>query len=252
MAHFVQATSSQIEGCSNNAVAVDLSKFQEVNVGLKSLQMFESYFPAFIENNVNDEALLCLEKDDIKDLITKIGDRARFMKWLNVHKSKHEMKEENIKPTTKQKVICTKCNGSGSFDQHIEYNENVNCARCNGNGGWSMNTEQEQNSTCSSCNGKGTTVQKCDGSYHYLANCSDDEWRSKINERDCSFCDAGFGFRNRECQSCRGKGTISSYVQHKKWIPCGTCCGVGNTKTKKYKIKSTSCTTCNGNVLKLG
>eukprot|EP01084_Bolivina_argentea_P251495 421815_1 len=63
--------------------AVDLSTFENVIIGLKSLNLYDLYFVSFRDNAVTDEALNCLQKDDIKELIPKIGDRARFTKWLN-------------------------------------------------------------------------------------------------------------------------------------------------------------------------
>eukprot|EP01084_Bolivina_argentea_P196179 336346_1 len=93
---YVQQTSSQNEGSINDEI-VDLSKFKNVIQGLKNLKMHEVYFGIFAENNVDDEAVLCLEKDDVKDLISKIGDRARFMKWLNAHKNEQKQSEK-IKP----------------------------------------------------------------------------------------------------------------------------------------------------------
>eukprot|EP01083_Nonionella_stella_P155446 502132_1 len=88
MAFDIQQTSSQIEGCTNDINGFDLSRFKEVRTGLKRLKMFELYFPVFAQNNVDDEAIVCLEKDDLIALIGPVGDRARFIKWLQSYKNK--------------------------------------------------------------------------------------------------------------------------------------------------------------------
>eukprot|EP01084_Bolivina_argentea_P107723 192582_1 len=86
-----------VHGCVDNYDTVDLSKYKEVIACLKNLQMYDAYFPTFVDNNVTDAAVLCLEKDDVKDLISKIGDRALFMQWLNAQKNAKSNPGNDIK-----------------------------------------------------------------------------------------------------------------------------------------------------------
>eukprot|EP01083_Nonionella_stella_P023894 66100_1 len=97
MAQQLMSTSIQEEGGEGDNLAL----FVDVLTGLKSLNLHDSYFKIFKENEVNDEALCCLQKDDVKELIPKIGDRARFMKWLSEYNlSTPQPPNEEAKETT--------------------------------------------------------------------------------------------------------------------------------------------------------
>eukprot|EP01084_Bolivina_argentea_P132318 233514_1 len=228
MALYVSETSSQMEGCSDNAI--DLSKFSTVMEALKSLEMFESYFSTFTQNNVHDEALLCLEKDDVKDLIPKIGDRARFMNWLNVYKNKNtnEMKETS-KPI---KQPCLVCNGNKQVKITEPYTENIPCVACGGQGG---SRGRWETSTCGSCNGTGYTS-------YYSMHCPDG--CGKKGPNTCVWC-SGSPHKQRECETCRGKKTQQRFDSN-FWNVCNACGGQANMKQNKTRDKWVTCTTCNG------
>eukprot|EP01083_Nonionella_stella_P015453 43266_1 len=170
---------------------VDLSKFKDIVEGLKSLQMFDSYFVAFKTNNVNDKAVCCLEKDDVKELIPKIGDRARFMQWLkqynrslsssntkvvNTDTNQNAQKTQIQKKEVIEYIQCSKCNGKGTIGKS-DYNASkpyvCDNAYCKGRGYWDPNPAWKSDQyntikTCPSCQGSGKTAY---GPY-YEVSCS--------------------------------------------------------------------------------
>eukprot|EP01083_Nonionella_stella_P027679 76227_1 len=233
MALYVQETSSQMEGYSDNAI--DLSKFKDVMAALKQLQMFESYFSTFTKNNVDDEALLCLQKDDIKDLIVKIGDRARFMKWLNVYKNKNndtadsKMKEMN---KSRAKQPCSMCKGDKQIKIAESYTERRACGTCGGQGG---SRGRWQTSSCSACNGSGYTK-------YYSTYCTDG--CGKKGPNTCDWCD-GSPWKHRECETCNGKKTQRQF-DNNFWQNCNGCGGQGTMQQNKTRDKWVVCTTCKG------
>eukprot|EP01083_Nonionella_stella_P012596 35686_1 len=243
MAHYIQSTSppSGVEGCVDNYNAVDLSKFKEISAGLKSLQMFDLYFTVFVQNNVDDAAVVCLEKDDVKDLISKIGDRARFMKWLNAYKNTqptpktNEMKEET-KVAIKQ--TCSVCNGNKQVKQTETYLDNTQCHQCGGNGTRHVTKYNTREVTCSSCNGQGSCKIKCaEGRY----GCP----YKNPNIKD-PYCDLCHGRQWTQCYTCKGSRTVKQQSSYSSTEPCYGCNGRGVLQQNKTRDKMVVCTACNG------
>eukprot|EP01084_Bolivina_argentea_P107724 192583_1 len=239
MALYVQSTASTIEGCVDNYDAVDLSKYKEVIACLKHLQMYDAYFPKFLENNVTDAAVLCLEKDDVKDLISKIGDRALFMQWLNAQKNTkskpaNEMKVETI--ITKQ--TCSVCNGNKQVKQSESYVDNSQCNQCNGQGRRYVTKYNTTEVTCSSCNGGGACKIQCaTGRY----GCP----YKNPNIKD-PYCDLCHGQQWTQCYTCKGNRKVKQQTKSSSSEPCYGCNGRGTTQVSKTRDKMVVCVACKG------
>eukprot|EP01083_Nonionella_stella_P069267 184549_1 len=251
-------TMLQVEGCKLNDT-VDLSKFQNVMAALNSLQMYESYFSIFTQNNVDDEALLCLEKDDIKDLIHKIGDRARFMKWLNEYKngSSNEPLEE-----TKHSKVCTVCNGNKQTKQQEAYTVTVQCQNCNGNGSVSVQRSRPTQTQCTYCDppgsGKSLKHSECWGPSSMNAGPNGVPWWGTVTQNHekiygpngaetCSFCLAG----SPNCSVCKGSAFQTKDEYYSESIVCNVCSGAKTRSETKYKDNWSNCAACSGTGLQM-
>eukprot|EP01084_Bolivina_argentea_P169429 293724_1 len=247
---------AQIEGNIENAVDVDLSKFQVVIAALNSLQMYQTYFSVFKANNVNDQAVLCLEKDDIKDLIHKIGDRALFIKWLNEYKKTNNNINIKKQNNTLSK-ICSTCNGNQQIKQTEEYKENEECKNCNGNGSVSMSKSRPTQTQCTYCDppgsGKSLKHSECWGMNSMNAGPNGVPWWGTVTANHtkiygpngaegCSYCIAG----SPNCSVCKGTALQTKQEYYAETIVCNSCSGAKIKSKTKYKDIWVQCTACKG------
>eukprot|EP01084_Bolivina_argentea_P107722 192581_1 len=241
MALYVQSTPSTIEGCIDNYDAVDLSKFKAVSACLKKLQMFDAYFAKFVENNVTDEAVLCLEKDDVKDLISKIGDRALFMQWLNTQKKNNakskSVNEKKVETVVIKKKTCSVCHGKKQISQSESYIHNDQCTSCAGQGG----TRGKWENVTVTCNG---TYGRCHGGKVDHLGCPDGCARK--GPGTCAYC-IGYDGAQYDCTDCNGKGTVNKQqFNNNIWNQCNNCGGRGTIPQNKTREKMITCAACKG------
>eukprot|EP01083_Nonionella_stella_P033061 90508_1 len=236
---FLQETSHEgKEGIvSSNENIVDLSEFKDVESGLKALKMYKKYFESFKTNNVNDAALPCLEKDDLKELIPAIGDRARFNTWLVTYKNDHGQSNNinnNSNETVDCKQPCSVCNGTKQVKQTETYIANGQCTTCGGQGG----TRGKWETATVGCNG---TYGRCDGGFYYCQGCPDRcGWKGPGT---CSYCP---GYRKQyTCSDCNGRGTVQKQqFNNSHWNPCNQCGGKGTISQNQTREKMVRCSAC--------
>ncbi len=60
--------------------------------GLKETNCFERHFPAFAREEITDDVLKIMEKDDLKALIPKLGPRLKFWRWVEKWKESTKAK----------------------------------------------------------------------------------------------------------------------------------------------------------------
>eukprot|EP01083_Nonionella_stella_P188850 697101_1 len=167
MAQFLEETQ---EGIPDN----DTNKETDLLSSWLCDNKLEYYLAELKKQQIGIEDILNLNQSELKDFLDSINaknpiHRKRFAKAIggSTVASTDNSNPTNI--TSVEKVNCTTCNGSGSIEERLEYNESKQCSECNGNRGYMWNTSESQTNTCSTCNGKGTTIQECDGGYHGLA-----------------------------------------------------------------------------------
>eukprot|EP01084_Bolivina_argentea_P251498 421819_1 len=236
-----------------NVNNVDLSKFKDVIATLNNLQMFTSYFPIFIQHNVDDEAVVCLEKEEIKELIPKIGDRARFVKWLNSYKQKH--KGLTISPLTKKTKSCSVCNGNKEINKQVSYKDIVSCKNCNGSGSVSVQRSRQTETDCKYCDPKGSGKKlihsecwgynphqyKRTGTYDKINELPHPK-KYYINAENCPECVAA----SANCYVCEGTGKAYDTQYYYESSTCSVCNGAKTESSTKYRDEWISCGYCNG------
>eukprot|EP01083_Nonionella_stella_P099194 278900_1 len=200
MAHSQVDTSGKISGEQEEK---SFASFTLVFDILRQCGLYDTYKQAFIDENIDDEAVVLLDKDDISLIVTKIGDRVKFMKILKSHLQKRNNNQRcehcngnrmNMKCDVKN-VKCDACDGKGVHTRIIKYTNKLTCGNCGGKGSLHI---QHMDCLCQKCKGRGYSSEIAQtATQDSCVKCSG---KGTVEEKSYSM---------QQCPSCDGRGSVN-------------------------------------------
>eukprot|EP00483_Globobulimina_turgida_P013019 UN13043 len=175
---------------------------------LRKCNLYDAYWQAFMAGNIDNEAVVLLNKDDISKIMTKIGDRVKFINTIKSYQQNQHQRQQQCpecdgkKYSTKcdtKKVTCDVCGGKGVQTKIIKYKNKLTCGSCHGKG--SIFTRYSRHDftrdPCHNCNRQGYLYEDAQTSTEY--DCAKCSAKGTLAEKEYS---------TQECNLCHGQGFL--------------------------------------------